>query len=103
MKAGMAADPGQSSRSKPLMEGVVANVLGWIGEIREAAKNFLRLRHPAPTESRAESVTAEARAAQAGTDSTDAKLTATTTASTADENVGPIAANGISQTIPDQQ
>jgi hypothetical protein len=106
MKAGMAADPGQSSRSKPVIEGVVPNALRWIGEIREAAKNFLRLRHPAPTESRAESVTAEARPAQAETDSTDAKLTTPksfTTAPTADANVGPIAARGICQTVPDQQ
>jgi hypothetical protein len=102
MKAGMAADPGQSSRSKPVMERVVASLLGWISEIREAAKNLLPLRHPAPTESRAESVIAEARAAEADTESTDAKLTTPksfTTAPTADANVGPIAANG----IPDQQ
>jgi hypothetical protein len=102
MKAGMAADPGQSSRSKPVMERVVASLLGWISEIRDAAKNLLPLRHPAPTESRAESVIAEARAAEADTESTDAKLTTPksfTTAPTADANVGPIAANG----IPDQQ
>jgi hypothetical protein len=102
MKAGMAADPGQSSRSKPVMERVVASLLGWISEIREAAKNLLPLRYPAPTESCAESVIAEARAAEADTESTDAKLTTPksfTTAPTADANVGPIAANG----IPDQQ
>jgi hypothetical protein len=106
MKAGMAADPGQSSRSKPVMERVVASLLGWISEIREAAKNLLPLRYPAPTESRAESVIAEARAAEADTESTDAKLTTPksfTTAPTADANVGPIAANGICQTVPDQQ
>src|SRR5437660_12754752 len=93
-------------RSKSVMERVVASVLGWISEIREAAKNFLPLRHPAPTESRTESVIAEARAAEAETDSTDAQLTTPksfTTAPTADANVGQIAANGICQTVPDQQ
>jgi hypothetical protein len=80
--------------------------LGWISEIREAAKNLLRLRHPAPTESHAEGVIAEARAAEAETDSTDAKLTTPksfTTAPTADASVGPIGASGICQTVPDQQ
>jgi hypothetical protein len=51
-------------------------------------------------------VIAEARAAEAETDSTDAKLTTPksfTTAPTADANVGPLAANGICQTVPDQQ
>jgi hypothetical protein len=107
MKAGTAADPGQSSRSKPvIMAGVIASVLGWIIEIREAAKYLLPGRHPPSAENCAECVIAEAGTAQAVTDSTDAKLTATksfTAAPTADVNVGPIAANGICQTVPDQQ
>jgi hypothetical protein len=104
MKAEMAADPEQSSTSKPLiMAEVVASVTGWI---REAAKYLLRLKHPASTENRAESVITDATAARAVTDSIDAKLKATkssTTAPTADVNVGPIAANTICQTVPDQQ
>ena len=101
MKAEMAADPEQSSTSKPvIMAEVVASVTGWI---REAAKYLLRLKHPASTENRAAT---DATAARAVTDSIDAKLTATkslTTAPTADVNVGPIAANAICQTVPDQQ
>lgn len=107
MKAGTAADPGQSSRSKPvIMAGVIASVLGWIIEIREAAKYLLPGRHAPSAENCAECVIAEAGTAQAVTDSTGAKLTATksfTAAPTADVNVGPIAANGICQTVPDQQ
>jgi hypothetical protein len=88
------------------MAGVVTTVMGWVIEIREAAKWLLSLRHRASTENSTESLIAETLAAQAGTDSTDPELTATksfTTAPTADVNVGPIAANGIRQTVPDQQ
>ena len=103
MKGGMAADPGQSSRWMPVsMAGVVTSVLGWV--IGEATKRLLPLRHHASIENSAESLIAEARAAQAGTDSADPKLTVTksvTTAPTSD--VIPIAANGICQTVPDQQ
>jgi hypothetical protein len=76
------------------------------GEFGEAAKYLLRLKHPESTENRAESVIAETRAPQTITDSGDAKLTESksfTTAPTVDVNVGPIAANGICQTVPDQQ
>jgi len=106
MKGGMAADPGQSSRWKLVsMAGVATIVLGWVIAIREAARRLLPSRHHASIENSAESLIAEARAAQAGTDGTDPKLTVTksvTTAPTADV-IGPIAASGICQTVPDQQ
>ena len=103
----MAASQGQSCRSKLVaMPRVVTSVLGWISEIREAAKNLFSPKHPSLIENRAESVIAEARGAEGGTGSTEAKSTAAgsfTTAPTADLNVGPIASSGISQTVPDQE
>jgi hypothetical protein len=107
MKAGMASDPGQSSRSKPgITGGVAASFLGWFAEIGQAAKYFLRLKHPASAENRAESAVAEAGAGHAATDNTDAKPTATKScaiAATADVNVGPLGINGVCQTVPDEQ
>ena len=107
MKAGMIADSGQSSRSKPgITGGVVASVLGWFAEIGQAAKSFLRLRHPASAENRAESAVAEAGAGHAATDNTAAKPTATksyVTALTVDVNVGPTGINGVGQTVPNEQ
>ncbi len=107
MKAGMTADPGQSSGSKPgITGGVVANVLGWFAEIGQAAKYFLRLRHPASAENRAESAVAEAGAGHAATDNTDAKPTATkscATALTVDVNVGPMRINNVGHTVPNEQ
>jgi hypothetical protein len=104
MKAGMAADPAQSSRAKPaIMAGVVASLSG---RIREAAKYFLGLSHPTSTQRPAGSTIPEARVAQAVSDNVDAKLTPTTsltTAPIADVNAGSKAANRISQTAPDQQ
>jgi hypothetical protein len=104
MKAGMATDPGQSSRAKPvIMVGVVASLSG---RIREAAKYLLGLSHPASTQRPTGNAIPEAGAAQAVADNVDAELTPTTsltTAATADVNVGPKAANGVSQTTPDQQ
>jgi hypothetical protein len=107
MKAGMASDPGQSSRSKPgITGGVAASFLGWFAEIGQAAKYFLRLKHPASAENCAESAVAEAGAGHAATDNTDAKPTATKScaiAVTADVNVGPLGINGVGQTVPDEQ
>jgi len=106
MKGGIAADPDQLSRSKPVfMARLITSILGWITELREAAKYLLSLRHAASTENRIESLIAEERAPQAGTESADAKPTAKkpfTSAPTADVTVGPIAANDISQTGPGQ-
>ena len=102
MKAGMAADPEQSSRATLLIGGIVASVSGWI---RHAAKYLLRLRHPASTESRVHTAIATTRTAQIA-DSIDAKLTATesfTTAPTADVGVRPVPAKSISQTGPHPQ
>ncbi len=105
MKAGMAADPRQSSRAKPvIMVGVVASLSGWI---RELAKYLLGLSHPASTQRPAGSATPEGRAAQAVADNVDAKLTPITSLTIApsadDVNAGPKAAKCISQTAPDQQ
>jgi hypothetical protein len=107
MKAGMAADAGQSSRSKPVITGgVVASFLGWFAEIGRAAKHLLRLRHPASAENRAESAVAEAGVAHAVTDNTNAKPTTTKScaiALTADVNVGPMGINSVGQTVADEQ
>jgi hypothetical protein len=68
MKAGIAADARQSSRSKPVIaRKVVASVLGWFAEIGQAARHLLRLRHPATAENRAESAVAESGAVHAAT------------------------------------
>jgi hypothetical protein len=107
MKAGMAADAGQSSRSKPVITGgMVASFLGRFAEIGRAAKQLLPLRHSASAENRAESAVAEAGVAHAATDNTDAKPTATKScaiALTADMNVGPLGINGVGQTVADEQ
>jgi hypothetical protein len=107
MKAGMAADAGQSSRSKLVITGgVAASFLGWFAEIGRAAKHFLRLRHPASAENCAGSAVAEAGVAHAATNNTDAKPTAMKScaiALTADVNVGPMGINGVGQTVADEQ
>ena len=107
MKAGMIADPGQSSRAKPgTTEEVVASVLGWFAEIGHTAKYFLRLRHSASAENLTESAVAEAEAGHAATDNTDAKPTATkshATALTVDLNVSRMEINDVGQTLPNEQ
>lgn len=107
----MAAGPWQSSRSKTvaipgIVASVLASILRWISELREAARNLLPLRDPASNENPAESVVTEARDEQVGANGSDAKLTKTksfTTAPLADAKPSSTAANGIYQTVPDQQ
>jgi hypothetical protein len=107
MKAGIAADAGQSSRSKPVItRKVAASILGWFTEIGQAARRLLRLRHPASAENRAESAVAESGAVHAATDNIDVRPTATKSCATAlsvDVKVDPIEIEGVSQTVPDQQ
>ena len=50
----MAVEGAQSTKSKPVTTGVVANILRWFAEIRAAAKSVFRGGRPASAESRAE-------------------------------------------------
>src|SRR4029077_468727 len=55
----MAVEGAQSTKSKPVTTGMVANILRWFAEIRAAVKSVFRARRPASAESRAESAAME--------------------------------------------
>ena len=95
METRISAGLEQSSRSKSVTTGVVANILRWFVEIRAAAhtltKHVLRLGHPASAEMLVE------------TDDVAAEAIATTPVST-DVDIGPGAGiNPVADTVLDQQ